>query len=314
MEATLAADPAELPRRPLAATAVRLGALWIAAGACFKLFQGTPNDLPASVIEMSGLSIGLTYRLAIAIELSVAFVACLQPKWAWLPLAGAFVVFDVILIGMLGEDSCGCFGSSVTLKPETMLAIDTALLVLLLVTRPWGMARRRVSGLLVAASAAVGVALPWIFDREVRLPEGELTAVNSDGTIETVPENAWLELDIESWVGKSLYDTPLATYLDLGSVVPDGLWVLYRDTCDHCAKHLAELATSEVGERYITLVRLAERTDNEANRVVHLMPEGGFVQRLELPDSMTYFIQTPGEMIVENDVVVSAEEAVGGSE
>ena len=55
--------------------------------------------------------------------------------------------------------------------------------------------------------------------------------------------------------------------------------------------------------------RKSERTDNEANRVVHLMPEGGFVQHAELPDSYTYVITTPGELIVENGVIVSAREA-----
>ena len=59
---------------------------------------------------------------------------------------------------------------------------------------------------------------------------------------------------------------------------------------------------------------MRESIDTEANRVVNLMPEGGFVQRIELPETTAYVITTPGELIVENGVIVSAQEGVGSDD
>jgi hypothetical protein len=293
----------------LARLAVGAAGLWVLAGAGFKLFLGTPADLPALVRDVP-LELGLTYRLAITIELCVGFLALLRPRWAWLPLVGMYLVFDAILLTMLGEESCGCFGSQVTIAPVTMLVIDTALLIGCLATRPWSRLRPGPPGLaMIAAALAAGIVLPWIFDRQAQ-PGG-------DGSLEVdgrPVEGQWLELDVESWVGRTLAETPLAAHLDLDAMIQDGLWVLYRSTCDHCAEHLAKLAQSEVGERFITLVRLREPTDNEANRVVHLVPEGGFVQNAELPDSLTYILTTPADLFVENGVIVDAHEGAGDHE
>jgi len=292
-------------RRPLAVLAVSLGALWLTAGALFKLLLGTPNDLPPIVRDFP-LALGLTYNLAITIELVVALLALLVPRYGWFLLAGVFVVFDAILSRMLDAPSCGCFGSSVTLAPWMMMAIDSALLLAMLATKPWKLAPRRVPVLVLAPLLALAAVLPGLLDRQADtgIPGGVVVA---DGNGSETGQ--WLELDVKSWVGKPLGETPLADFIDLDALIQDGIWVLYRTTCDHCAKHLLHLAQTEVGERMVTLVRLKERTDNEANRVVHMMPEGGFVQHAELPDSLIYVITTPGELIVEDGIIVSAREA-----
>jgi len=298
-------DAKKSPFRSAAAGALTLAALWLLTGAGFKLLAGTPNDLPQVVRDVP-LELGLTYKLVITLELCVGFLALLQPKWSWPGMVAVFLVFDTVLIGMLGQASCGCFGSSVTLSPALMLAIDSVLLAAILATRPWRLAARRLPVVVVVLVLAAAVALPWLLDRQVTRT-GEVTAVDGTGAVVPV-QGTWLELDVESWVGEPLSETPLADYVDLDTLLTDGLWVLYRHTCDHCATHLTELAQTETGERMVTLVRLRERNDTEANRVVHLMPEGGFVQMLELPETITYVITTPGELVVENGIVLSARE------
>ena len=284
------------------ALAVRLAAVWILAGAGFKLFEGTPADLPPIVRELPasfGVELGMTYKLAITIELVVAFLALLRPRWAWIPLSLIYVAFLLVLSTIMGEESCGCFGSRITLAPVTMLGIDGALLLAVLASRPWARLRRGGPNVVfLTAAAAVAVALPWAFDREA--PQ----AINGD----VVPDDAWLELDIENWVGRDIWDTPLAQHLDVAQLPLDGLWVLYRNTCDHCATHLAELAETELGDRPVTLVRLMEPTDTEANRVVFAMPSHGLVQHAELPDTITYILTTPGDMVLEGGRIVSATE------
>ena len=74
------------------------------------------------------------------------------------------------------------------------------------------------------------------------------------------------------------------------------------------------LAEKEHGERLLTLVQLEEREDTLANRVVHLLPDGNFVQHARLPATFRYVIQTPAELSLEQGKVVSAEEGVNHDE
>ena len=90
----------------------------------------------------------------------------------------------------------------------------------------------------------------------------------------------------------------------------DGLWVFWRSTCDHCAAHLKHLAETETGTTLITLVRLEEPTDTEANRVVHELPSGNFVQQALLPPIVNYVIETPAELELEGGKVVAARQGV----
>ena len=67
-----------------APAAVRLAAAWILVGACFKLFLGTPADLPA-VVRGLWDGVGLTYRVVIAIELATVVLAMLRPALGFFP-------------------------------------------------------------------------------------------------------------------------------------------------------------------------------------------------------------------------------------
>lgn len=293
------------PRHRWAASVVRLIGLWILAGAAFKLLWGTPNDLPPVVRDVP-LELGLTYRLAIGIELCVAFLAFLRPRWAWPLTACVLLVFDAVLLTQLGAENCGCFGSKISVPPWLMLAIDSALLVALLVTRPWSaLARGGPNVVMLAGACALGLALPWVLDRQ-SLP----SSIESNDPSQDEPRlgRSWVQLDVESWVGKDVWDTPLARWIDVTSLPLSGLWVLYRNTCDHCAAHLEHLADTEKGERFLTLVRLEEPADTEANRVVMRLPEGDFVQRASLPPTQDYVLTTPGELLLEDGRIVGARE------
>jgi hypothetical protein len=66
----------------------------------------------------------------------------------------------------------------------------------------------------------------------------------------------------------------------------------------------------EHGERLITLLQLEEPNDTLANRVVHAMPDGNFVQHARLPPSIAYILQTPAELLLAGGKIVGAREAV----
>jgi len=300
----------ENPGGVLAAVAVGLAGLWILAGATFKLFWGSPADLP-EVVRNFPLELGLTYKLAITIELAVASLAFLRPRWAWPLLTGAYLVFEGVLTTQLGQDSCGCFGSKITIEPWQMMAIDGTLLVLMLAARPWSRLRAsKVPFLVPFATLALAAALPWVFDRQVPVVVDDGGEVAGGGK-----QGAWMELKLSDWVGKGIWETPLAQpplsdSLDVNTMPLDGVWVFWRATCDHCKEHLEYLAEHEHGERLIGLVQLREKHDTEANRVVHVMPQGDFVVQAALPDSIEYVITTPAEIVLEGGTVVSGEEGV----
>ncbi len=297
------------PPRPLAAGIVRLVGLWLVVGAAFKLFAGTPNDLPPVVKDFGStlsLSIGTTYRIAIAAELVLFALALVRPRLAWLPLAGVLVLFDAILVTQLGSDNCGCFGSKISMPPWLMMAIDSVLLLALLATRPWRIPRGGLPLIALPVLTLCGLVLPWMLDREARSPvPGDEGSTEAAGGL-----RSYEVLAIDEWVGQDLGETPLAKYMDVYSYYPDALWVLWRSTCDHCAEHLAELAQSESGERFLVLLRLHEPHDTEANRAVYLLPEGAFVQHADLPDTRDWVIQTPSELEVEGFQVIRAQEGL----
>ena len=305
----------EMARRGgLAVGAVWLAAAWILAGGLFKLLAGSPADLPQVVLGLQD-DVGLTYRLVIAIELVTVALALVRPAWGWLPVAGAYLVFEAVLISQLkaGEESCGCFGQDSPITPGMMMAIDTALLVLLLASRPWRI--RNLGGPLWLAGLlmAVGAALPWVVNREVKVPAGG--SGDGGGAADPAPEG-FANLDVEKWVGQSIYDTTLAVALgdEIYNLPPDGLWILWRWDCSHCAEHLAELADNPPDAPFVVLVRLEQGHDTEANREVFAMPGGENVVEASCPDTMDYICQTPAELVLEGGVVVSAAEGVGAED
>lgn len=303
-------DPIETkPGSLLSALVVAFAGLWLLAGGYFKLTKGSPATLPLPVREFTGwlgLDLVLAYKLTITTEFCLAGLAILRPRWAWPLLIGALLTFIAILVPMLGEDSCGCFGPDFPIEPKMMLIFDSSILLALLLTRPWSRLPRGGAGLMVVTLIlAIGVAIPWVFDRELKGPVEPVAEGQS-----APAQRPYVILDVESWVGQEVWNTPLIDVMDVGSSQPEGLWVFYRSTCDHCAKHLAQLSSSETGERPITLIRIKEPADNEANRAVHAMPVGDYVFEFELSDQLDYVITTPADMTLEGGIIQSAREGV----
>jgi len=171
--------------------ALILGFLWLAAGALFKLFEGSPNDLPATVKALSPLGALETLRAAIAVELAVLGLVIALPRVGWFFLSGAFAVFIAVLLPLVasGETSCGCFGGNITIAPTVMLGIDAALLALLLATKPWrslpqgsGLGAATLPPLLAVAALA-----PYMKIQDTALPP-VAPRTQSEGSAPAAPE------------------------------------------------------------------------------------------------------------------------------
>jgi hypothetical protein len=281
-------------RLDLTPITVRLAALWVAAGAFFKLFAGTPNDLPPVLHDLP-MSIDLFFKLAIGIELTIVFAALLRPRLGWLPLVALFVVFDVILAVAMSEgaESCGCFGSTIAIPPWVMMLIDTVLLIAVLIGKPWA-SRTRTYGPVAA------------------IPLLAIAAMIAPFLIVGGQAPRYVVIEPESWKDQLVYDTPFAELFpsEIETLPTDGLYVFWRWDCDHCAEHLRELADADDLSTPIVLVRLMQSHDNEENRAVLAMPTGSHVTKLSLPPEQQYVIETPAEFVLEGGVVVSAREGI----
>ncbi len=257
----------------LAPIVVRLAALWVLAGAAYKLFSGSPNDLPPIVRDFF-LGPDLTFRLAIAIELSICALVFLRPRIGWWLLAAQFAVFLAILVQLIlsGASSCGCFGSKVTITPATMFTIDGLCLLAMLATRPWKNlpeepASSRISLVLAALLAA------WVapFTLIESAPENIVAKTDEQTGAWQAPEKIgrYAALNPDTWVGKDIHDTELAAYMNVDEQILDGTWILYRVSCDHCARYLKHLADTydPMAGKFYTYVRLSEEGDEEAREV-----------------------------------------------
>lgn len=283
---------------------IRVIALWVLAGALFKLLLGTPADLPSVVRELP-LDLGLTYRLAISVELAFVALGLFLPRVAWPFLASLLAVFCVVLVMLAakGDANCGCFGSKITIPPLAMLGIDLALLGGLLATRPWRLAPKvsRAMAALVAVPLLAGLAAPWAVDRQA----GAGPAEGGPERAKALPQYAILTPT--EWVGSPLSETELAPWIDLGAMPRDGRFIFYRMTCEHCAEHLFEATAMDDGTVPFVLVRIIEEGEREEDFVVELVPEGEHVTHVTLPEDVAWVITTPAEFTLEDGVVVHAE-------
>jgi hypothetical protein len=283
---------------------VRLAGLWILAGAVAKLLLGTPKDLPAIVREHSPFGLDLTFHLVIGIELAIVALAWIVPFLSWPLIVALFGFFDFILVSQLraGAESCGCFGASIKVDPRIMLAVDSALLLALFVSRPWTSTSRSIVRRIapLAACIAIAFALPWIV---IRNPGAVANADPASGASAGAPR--YVVMEPEKWVNKSVFDIQdLTRWIEADKLPTDGKIVLWRQGCTHCAAHLRLMAGEKDESVPILLVQI--RDDLKDGRAVDLMPDGPNVSHVELPENQQVVLQTPWELRVEGGVVTAA--------
>ncbi len=297
----------------LAPTIVRLAALWLLAGACFKFFAGSPNDLPGPVREWPFGPDG-NFKAAIAVELAVGTLALLLPRLGWWLLAGAFAVFIYVLVAVIsaGEASCGCFGSSGP-SPTVMLAIDATLLILMMLAKPWRIPTRDGDGKRLVTwlpLAAAGVVAPYL---KFQAPAELEAVVEIDEQGQRVwsppPEDQWpryVTPELGDWEGMPLAETELATWFDVSLWGDDFTGIIWRRSCTHCAEHLRELAIAESQGEFALYVMIRLPGDEDQEPAVTERPQS-IVADLDW-NGPELVVTTPVEFTVAGGVVTSVRD------
>ena len=283
---------------------VRLVALWLFLGAGYKLLAGSPNDLPP-IVRSFFLGPSLTFKLAIAIELSITFIALLRPRIGWWLLALQMLVFIAILLQLIatGATSCGCFGSKVTMPPAAMLGIDAFCLVAMLLTKPWKNARDKNPQLvLIAAALLVAWGSPWVMSQESTVTQANVDEQTGAWKLpDEIGDFALLEP--ETWVGQPIGETQLAVWMDVSLHDQNAQWVLYSEMCDHCAEFLRHREAEWIHDpKVYVLVKMLHAEEGQTPEV-DLKPPG---EEVALPPGVSFVMTPPWELTVENGVVVEA--------
>ncbi|MFM7282339.1 MAG: MauE/DoxX family redox-associated membrane protein [Planctomycetia bacterium] len=303
------------PDSPLALWSVRLSALWLATGALAKLFIGTPAFLPEFIRNQTPFSLDVTYMLVIGTELALVALAFLRPRNAWWMLAGLFVFFDFILTTQIaaGEESCGCFGGQIKVSPWLMMSIDSGLLLALLASRPWATLQAVGAGLpVVVAAMLVTFVAPALYLR-AQLAPAQAPEPGAGNAAAQPATPRWIVMEPDNWVGQTIYDiAQLTPWVEAEKLPTDGVLIFWRQGCSHCAEHLRALAGIDKGEQPITLVQI--RDDLKDGRAVDIMPEGGHVQHLVLPENLQVMLQTPHELELSGGQVTRSLDEKAGRE
>lgn len=333
---------APTPFALLSPLSVRLPALWVLGVASIKMFWGSPNDIP-EFLRTSFLGPDLAFFGAIMVELAFALVALAFPRWGWMLMSALYTVFLGVLTHLIatGAASCGCFGGAVSLSPLSMMAIDGTFLALMLATRPWSaIPKAPTNSLVVALCAGVGAAAPWVLVQNeqielpppvqpaVQAPQEPAVAANGNGTTnpqpaagETTPPAPavapagwrlpekfpqYVHIKPLEWIGKSIHETQLAVWMDTRAYPEDATWILYLETCSHCAEYLKELEANFANDpKLYVFVRLSTDKD-EVEQLVHIKPPG---EQAALPKETSWVVSPqlpPWELVLEGGIVRSA--------
>ena len=190
-------------------------------------------------------------QIPLELGLGVWLISGLFKKAGWLTAVIAFAGFTVVTLqkGLIGAESCGCFGT-VSVNPWiTLLAIDSPLLILLLFFRPIG--QKLLPPPWPSAKHFWGVAIPTVIflvaiepilifnkppdstdEYEVVKPDEwvKQTPPDSNQTTQTqTPQTQTNDIPpVEEW--------PMLEYIDIADALRSDIAVvmLYRDDCHDC--------------------------------------------------------------------------------
>lgn len=297
-------DDAQTKSPAPARLALLIAVAWLGFWALMKLYKGSPNDLPPQVTDLSPWDVYTTFRGVVAIELAVVALALLWPRLGWFVVSAQYAVFLGILVKLIqaGAETCGCTGSVVSLAPWQMACIDGAILLGLLLSKPWQRLPRtnKLPLRLIVLVPLLGLAVwaPLTKFVPVELPPTMADSDESEGA--QGQSTAAIEGDFyffkpEAWDGQMIFDVDLARFLPAGKVdeIPaPALVVVYRKTCEHCAEHIAELAQNPPAGKPIVLLRVPETDDATRTDVIELRPLGAIEMELA-PLARGYGITTP---------------------
>lgn len=313
--------------------------LWILAGAVFKLYDRTPQNLPSgirAVARMWSIDLELLMRSLIGLELFAAAAMVLVPRVARPMAIFMLSCFCAILIWEMARAStkCGCFGD-LPIQPWQMLLIDGSLLAGVIVFRyrpstpaeeapKGGLRSILATALLLVAGLGVAFAVPNPPAREQVQNGGdeENGTRSADPTINPAPmavpatwyiKEAIDGQQITGWIGKPWRQLDLFRLMARWPKDMDEgkrYVVFYSRTCEHCETMFYDDLTGPLDAAVVAVEIPFDRTQRHGPGAWSLPWQGPppTVEMLELPLGCSYVVTPPIALTIENGLVTCAVE------
>ena len=249
-------------------------------------------------------------QIPLELGLGIWLVCGLFRKAAWLLGTIAFGGFIIVTLykGLIGAESCGCFGVVHVNPWITLFVMDVPIFILLAIFRPKG--EKLLPPPWPNAVHFFAIAIPTF----ILLPTIEYVLITNKQVKPTVNDWIWPKItitDANTSAEQRPQDLwPMLEYIDIKEQLQNGLWVvlLYHDDCPDCKEAMPlyeQMHDSLAG--------------NDINfAFVEMPPYGGTTQPLvnsetkvtcgRLNDKKKWFLQSPVVVIIDNGRVLKAWE------
>jgi hypothetical protein len=273
--------------------------LIIAAG--FKIHQ----LLTEPIISKGFWESWLFFVIQIPLELGLGIwlVSGLFRKAAWMIAVMAFGLFILVTLqkGLIGAESCGCFGRVKVNPWVTLSAIDIPLFLLLVIFRPRGL--KLLPPPWPSAVHFFGVAIPTFIAFGIIIPVLVLNKPpDVTDTYEVIKPADWIT-DAQAHKEWSMFK-----YIDIASSLKSNIAivVLYDIECETCHQAIPlydQMARDMVGNEDSILFALIE-IPPYASEKDDIVPVDTPCLRGRLDSSKKWYVQTPLVVVLVDGIVV----------
>jgi thiol-disulfide isomerase/thioredoxin len=237
-------------------------------------------------------------QIPLELGLGIWLISGLFRKAGWLLALISFAGFIAVTLykGLIGAESCGCFGT-VTVNPWiTLFVMDVPLFILLAIFRPKG--EKLLPPPWPKAVHFFAIAIPTF----ILLPAVEYVLITNKPPMAS---EKYEVLDVKKWANQDVW--PLLEYIDIKDSLQTGEWIvlMYHYDCPDCRDAIPEyekmhhnLKGNNINLAFIEMPSVSGEE--------HLIEISGDVIRGRLSDAKKWFVQTPVVAILHDGVVLQA--------
>ena len=237
-------------------------------------------------------------QIPLELGLGIWLICGLFRKAAWLLGLIAFGGFIGVTLykGIIGAESCGCFGTVHVNPWITLSVVDIPIFILFAIFRPKGL--KLFPPPWPKAVHFFAIAIPTF----ILLPTLEYVLVANKPPIAS---DKYEVLEVKQWAGQRWY---LLDYIDIGERLQTGEWVvlMYHNDCPDCRLAIPEyekmyndLKGNDINMAFIEMPPYGDENQQ-------LVGDNSKADRGSLSQSKKWFVQTPVIVVLNNGVVLKA--------